>query len=123
MELRVSLRLLRDEVQEFPLRHQRYEFAVRRQVRKVRDDHGDVFDLAADLGQLLVRPPQELIENSKFVHQFQGRGMNCVPSKIAQKISVLFQDHHIHTPPSHQQTSNHAPPPPPPPPPPTIPLS
>src|SRR5258708_7246252 len=96
MELRVSLRLLRDEVQEFPLRHQRYEFAVRRQVRKVRDDHGGVFDLAADLGQLLVRPAQELIENSKFVHQFQGRGMNRVPAKVAQKIRMLLQDHNIH---------------------------
>src|SRR4029077_3786934 len=107
MKLRVSLCLFRDEVQEIPLRHQRDEFAVRRQVRKVGDDHADVLDLAAELGQFLMRPAQELIENSKLVHQFQGRGMNRVSAKVTQEIRVLLQDHNIHTSTREQEPRNH----------------
>ena len=35
---------------------------------------------------------EELFEQTKFVHQIQGRGMYSVAGKIAQKILVLFQN-------------------------------
>src|ERR1700681_2496030 len=54
-----------------------------------------------------MRATQELIENSKLVHQFRGRGMYRVPAKITQKIRVLLQDPHTHAGARKQEPRNH----------------
>src|ERR1017187_6018742 len=108
MKLRIGLGLLRDKIQKVPLRHQCDELAMRWQMRKVRDRHADVLDLSAELPHFLMRPPQQLFQNSQLVHQFQGRRMNRVTAKVAQKIRMFFQYHHIHARARQQETRNHS---------------
>src|ERR1700676_55409 len=42
------------------------------------------------------------------MHQFQGRRMDRVAAKIAQKIGVLFQNQNFHTRAGEQKTEQHA---------------
>src|SRR5271155_5141774 len=54
-----------------------------------------------------MRVAQELVENAKFVHQFQGRRMNGVAAKIAQEVSVLLEHHDLHSGASEKISGNH----------------
>src|SRR5271170_6965178 len=95
MEMRVDFRFFGDEIQEVPLRHERDEFAVRGQMRKVGYRHRKVVDDGSDLRQFLMWTAQEFVENSQLVHQFERGGMDGVASKIAQKIRVLFEHNYV----------------------------
>src|ERR1700730_11766644 len=50
---------------------------------------------------------QKVVQNSEFVHQFKGGGMNRISAKIAQKIRVLFKHNHIHSGPGEQEAEHH----------------
>jgi hypothetical protein len=85
------------EIQKVPLGHEANEFAMRSQVRKVRDCHSGIVDYAGDGGELLVWAAQKIVEDSKFVHQFKRGGVNGIASKIAQEIGVFFEDLNVDT--------------------------
>ena len=108
VECLVSLAVLGEEVEEVPLRHERDEFAMRRQMAEI--DHLNVF--GADLGgqrfDLLMRQLQELVDQAEFEHQLERRGMNRVAAEIAEEIGVLLQ-HHDADAGARQQESKHHP--------------
>jgi hypothetical protein len=54
-------------------------------------------DLPAKLAHFLMRPPEKVIEYTELIHQFERRGVDRIASKVAQKIRMLFQHHHIDT--------------------------
>ena len=55
-----------------------------------------------------MRLAQELFEQPEFVHQLQGRGMNGVAPKVAQKILVLLQNDHFHAGTCEQKAEHHS---------------
>ena len=92
VERRIALAALGQEVQEVPLRHQRDELAAGRQVGEVREGVFPVAEERAELGRLLVRQLEELVEQAKLAHHFERRGMDGVAAEIAQEVGVLFED-------------------------------
>ena len=108
VECRVTLAVLGEEVEEVPLRHQRDEFAVRRQMAEI--DHLNVFgaDLRGQRFDLLMRQLQEFIDQAKFDHQFERRGMNRVAAEIAEEIGVLLQHDHVDASTSQQEPQHHS---------------
>ena len=66
-EVRVGLRLVGEEVEEVPLRHEGDEVAARRQMREIGEHHAVLADLPDELAQLLMRPLEELVEQAKLV--------------------------------------------------------
>src|SRR5205085_3994753 len=80
------------KVQEVPLRHERDEFAMRRQTRKIGHRNKVTVENAADLSQLLVRQLEKLLKQSEFMHDLERRRMNGVAAEIAVEIGVLFQN-------------------------------
>ena len=84
------MRMFGNEIQKIPLGHEGDEFAVRRQMRKIRYSRFFSAEMRLNLPDLLMRVAEELFEQAEFVHQLQGRRMYRVAAKIAQKILVLF---------------------------------
>ena len=107
VECFVALALLGEEVEEVPLRHQRDEFAVRRQMAKI--DHLKVFgaDLRGQRFDLLMRQLQELVDQAEFEHQLERRGMNRVAAEIAEEIGVLLQHHDMNARARQQESEHH----------------
>jgi hypothetical protein len=79
-----------------------------RQVRKIRDFDGNVAELGAHMGIFLMRPPKEIFEQSKLVHDFERCGVNRIPAKISQKIAVLFENDGFDACSGKQKTQNYA---------------
>jgi hypothetical protein len=98
----------RQEIEEVPLRHQRDEFAVRRQMAEIRQHDGGVADLAAEVIDARMRQLEKVVEQAELVHQFQGRGMDGVAAEIAQEIGVLFQHRDAHAGARQQIAEHHA---------------
>src|SRR5260370_12923719 len=90
-ETRETLGTAGKEIQEVPLRHERNEFAVCRQPRKIGDRHGLIVNDTAKLGQSLMRLLEEFVQQTEFVHQLQRGRMNSVAAEIAQEIGGFFQ--------------------------------
>src|SRR6266404_8770141 len=63
---------------------------------------------STEFAQFLVRQFQKFIQQSKFVHDFQCRGMNRVAAKIAKEVSVFFQNDHVDTCTREQITGHHS---------------
>jgi hypothetical protein len=97
MKLRIRASFFCDEIQKIPLGHQTDEFAMRRQVGKIRDYHGGIVDYAGDGSELLVRAPQEVFKYSKLIHQFECGRVDGVASEITEEIGVFFEDLDIDT--------------------------
>ena len=95
LEARIAARLLGEEIEEVPLRHQGDEAALRRQMREIGDHDALVADLAGQLAHLLMRPLEEFVEQAELVHDFERRGMDGVAAEVAQEIGVLLQHHDI----------------------------
>src|SRR5436309_9436435 len=108
-----------DEIQKVPLRHEGDEFAVRRQMRKIRDRDKVLTNLAAQLAHFLVRALEKVFEDAQLVHQLERAGMNRVATKVAQKIRVLLKhddldastceqkaEHHCRRPAAHDATAS-----------------
>jgi hypothetical protein len=108
METGERLRLLDDEIQEIPLRHQSDEFAMRGHVREIGDHHSFVANLAGKLKNLLMRALEELVENAKLVHQFERGRVNRITAKVAQEILVLFEHDYIKARPREQKAQHHS---------------
>jgi hypothetical protein len=73
---RPAPRMFGNEIQKIPLWHEGDEFAVRRQMRKIRDSRFFGAEVHVNLPHLLMRLAQELFEQPEFVQQLQGGGMN-----------------------------------------------
>ena len=95
VERGIALRSLGDEIEEVPLRHERDELAMSREVSEVGDGHFDVPDVAAQLSSFLVRPFEEFVKEPKLVQDFQRGGMNRITAEIPQEVSMFFEDRDI----------------------------
>ena len=107
VEGRIALRVLGDEVQKIPLRHERDEATASRQVREVGDRDLDVPDNAAHAGCLLVRPLQELVQEAQLVQHLERRRVNGVAAEVPEEVSVLLQDHDVDPRPRQQEAQHH----------------
>jgi len=88
----VAARLVGEEVEEMPLRHQRDELAGCRQVAEIRDGDALVGDPRGDARHLVVRAREKGVEQPQLGHQLERGGVDRVAAKVAQEIAVLF-DH------------------------------
>ena len=104
----VALAALGQKIEKIPLRHQRHEFAVRRQVGEIGHRHPLVANLRAEPFDFLVRHFEERFEQAELVNQFQRRGMHGVAAEVAEKISVFFQHHDVDAGPRQQKAEHHA---------------
>ena len=91
IEGRIARGVFVDEIQKVPLRHEREELAVRRQMRKVSERNRFIADLPGDLAHFLMRPFEKIFEDAQLVHQLERGRMNRVAAKVAQKIRVLLE--------------------------------
>src|SRR5262249_7562896 len=71
MKRRIACRLAGEEVEEIPLRHQRDEFAMGRQVCEVGQGHDLLPHLPPELPDLLVRQGQQLVDHAQLVHHLE----------------------------------------------------
>jgi hypothetical protein len=55
-----------------------------------------------------MRMHQELVEQSKLVHHFEGGGMDRVAAEVAQEVRVLLQDHDMDAHARQQEAEHHA---------------
>ncbi|MOA25540.1 hypothetical protein D3C78_1462710 [compost metagenome] len=55
-----------------------------------------------------MRQCQQLLQQAKLIHDFQGRRVNGIAAKVAQEIGVLFQHYDLYPRPG-QQIAEHQP--------------
>src|SRR5260370_20951520 len=60
-------------------------------MRKVGEWNHLIANLSGDLANFLMRPFEEVFENSQLVHHLQRRRMDRVPAEVAQKIRLLLK--------------------------------
>jgi hypothetical protein len=80
---------------------------MRREVRQIGDRDHFVLDLSSDLLKFLMRPLEELLQDSEFVHQLESRRMNRIAAEIAEEIGMLFEHDDIHPRTSQKKTGDH----------------
>ncbi len=95
MKGRVALARLGQKVEEIPLRHERQELAVGRQMREIGDLHQLIADLRAELADLLMGPLEEFFDEAELIHQLERRGVNGVAPEVAEEVLVLLQHDHV----------------------------
>src|SRR5690348_7217704 len=88
-------RLLGEKIEEIPLRHQRDEAALHRQVAGVGDGDLAVGDARGERAHLIMRTLQEFVEKPEFAEQLESRRMDRIAAKIAEEIGVLLQHLHL----------------------------
>jgi hypothetical protein len=66
-------------------------------MREIRQGDSDIAHLALEEGCFLMRQFQEIFQKAEIMQRFKRRGMNCIAAKIAQKVSMLFDDDRIDT--------------------------
>ena len=69
--------------------------------------HALFADLGADPLDLLVRHFEELLEQAKLVHQFEGRWMHGVAAEVAKKVRIFFQHHDVDAGTRQQKAEHH----------------
>ena len=100
-------RFLREEVEEIPLRHQRHESALDRQVAHVCDGDPPVRDAGGEGADFVVRPFQELVEQPQLAQKLEGRGVDRVTAEIPEEIGVLLEHEHPAAGAREQQAGHH----------------
>ena len=106
-ERRKAVRLVREEVEEIPLRHQGDELRLGRQVGEIGDLEEAAADLHAQRADFAVGPSEERVQQAEFVHHLHGGGMHGVAAEIAQEVGVLFQHDHIDAGAREQEAEHH----------------
>src|SRR5947209_885359 len=106
-EARIAPAVTAKKIEKIPLRHQRDEFAARRQVAEI--DEGELLspERAAERARFRVRQLEEFIEQAELGHDLERRRMNGVAAKIAQEILVLLQHADIHAAAREQEAEHH----------------
>src|SRR3954465_4762243 len=67
----IAPRVLDNEVQEVPLRHERQEFAMCRQVTEVGNSHHFLAHLSRQFQYFLMGPLQEIVQDAQLIHEFK----------------------------------------------------
>ena len=96
VETGIARALLRQKIEEVPLRHERDELAARRQVARSRRWALPVANLALKLSSSFVRQREEVVEQAELVHDLERRGMDGVAAEVTQKVGVLLEDDDVH---------------------------
>jgi hypothetical protein len=104
----VTAALLREKVQEVPLRHEHDVLAAGRQVGEVDDLHRLAAYLRTEALHLAVRQGKELVKQPKLVHQLQRRRMHRVAAEVAQEVGVLLQHRDTHARARQQKSKHHS---------------
>ena len=104
----VALGLLRNKIQEIPLRHEGKKLAVSRQMREVRNRDCVLANLPSKLAYFLMRTLQEFIQKAELVHDIQRGWMDRVPAEIAHEIGMFFKYERIHAHARQKQPQHHA---------------
>jgi hypothetical protein len=107
-EAMVASAVLRHEIEEIPLRHENQELAGGRQSREIRHRDAGATDLPPKRPDLVMWQAQERVQQSKFVHQFESRGMYGVATEVAQEIRLFLQHNHIDALACQQELLHHA---------------
>jgi hypothetical protein len=77
-------------------------------MREVRDRQLGIANLRVEMARFVVRPLQERIEKSEFVHHFERRGVDGVAAEVPQEISMLFEDHDLYPRTGEKEAEHHA---------------
>ena len=64
---------------------------------EVHEPHQLIADYARKTTRFLVRQLEELVEQAELADDLERRGMNGIAAEIAEKIRMLFKDHHLDT--------------------------
>src|SRR2546430_2570465 len=78
--------LLREEIQEVPLRYENNKLAAGREMSEVCERDRRVSNIRAEFVRLLVWQLQKFFEQPKFVQRFECRGVNRVTAEVPEKI-------------------------------------
>jgi hypothetical protein len=91
-----QLRGLRgEEIEEVPLRHEGNELGVGGEMSEVAHAERLSADGDGQLGELLMREREELVEQTKLVEELERRGMDGVAAEVAEEVFVFFEDSDI----------------------------
>jgi hypothetical protein len=107
MKMRILAGVIGQEIEEIPLRHERNEFAVRRQVGEIAQFQGCAAHDQTDCPGFLMRPGEKLIVQSKLVHDLQRRRVDGVSAEITQKIGMLLENQNLDTLPGEKISQHH----------------
>src|SRR5262249_52714379 len=107
-EAGILLRVLLDEIQKVPLRHEREKFAVRRKMGEVGDGHDVWSDLPGQFADFLMGAFEELVKQAELVDEIERRRMDRVAAKVSQEIGVLFEHDDINAHARQQEAQHHA---------------
>src|SRR5207302_3161235 len=108
LEVRRALSFLGEKGKEVPLRHHRDEATTSRQMAQIGHRDLALAELRRKSRDLLVRQPQQALEQPELVHHLQRRGVNRVAAEVTQKIGVLLQHERAHAGAGEQQPEHHA---------------
>ena len=86
-----ALAVRREEIEKVPLRHQRDETAMRRQMREIGHHHAIGADQPGEMIDLFMRQLEEFVDQAEFKDQLQRRRVNRVTAEVAQEVRVFFQ--------------------------------
>src|SRR5205823_10367333 len=90
VKMRIMCCLLREEIQEVPLRNKHNKLAAGREMSEVRERDRRVSNIRAEFLRFLVGQLQKLFEQPKLMQHFECRGVNRVTAEVPEKIAVFF---------------------------------
>src|SRR5262249_20381323 len=97
MEIRVALGVPGKKMEKSPLRHHGNDPTSGSWVCEAHEPHQLIADYARKTTRFLVRQFEELVEQAELADDLERRGMNGIAAEIAEKIRMLFKDHHLDT--------------------------
>ena len=65
-------------------------------MREVGDFEPFSADLGGELAHLLMRNLEELLKQSEFVHELEGRGVDRIAPEVPKEIGVLLEHDDVH---------------------------
>ena len=107
LEATIGARVLREEVEEIPLRDHRDERIARTEAVQIDDGKLPVAVARGEIGHLGMRQPQERLGESQLVQHLQRRGMDGVAAEVTQEIRVLLEHRDAQAGTREQQTQHH----------------
>jgi hypothetical protein len=99
-------RLLRQEIEEIPLRHQRDEAALDRKMAHIRNGNLPIGDPRSQGANLVMGPLQERAQQPKLAQQLERGRMDRIPSEIAEEIGMFLEHGDLATGSSEQESSH-----------------
>src|SRR3954451_21422172 len=88
----IGARFTGHKIEEIPLRHERYEAALGRQVREIGDPHMLIADDPTEITRFLMGQREEPFEKAEFMHELERRGMNGIAAKITEEVFVFLEN-------------------------------